>query len=216
MFDVMIKDLQGGGAESLTKTISTLMNVAMKIEQEKALRVGSHGFDPLDARGEPVYNVKLLNDTETAGECLEIMEAYGGKERMIREVGNPVLPGFTAGKIRWLKKNRPEVYEKLARILLPHDYINYYLTGRYFTEVGDASGTAYFDIYKKRWSGEVLKAIDPDTDLYQKLPEVIGNCTIGGYLTEERSRDLGLPAGIPVFFRRRRQHDGGYRDGCGA
>ena len=157
-----------------------------------------HGFVPLDARGKPVYNVKLWNDTEAAVECLEIMEAYGGRERMIREVGNPVLPGFTAGKILWLKKNRPEAYEKLDRILLPHDFLNYYLTGSCFTEAGDASGTAYFDIYKKRWSKEVLEAIDPDTDLYRKLPEVIESCAIGGYLTEERSRELGLPSGLPV------------------
>lgn len=157
-----------------------------------------HGFVPLDEEGEPVYNVKLWNDTETAPECRQIMDAYGGQQKLIREVGNPVLPGFTAGKLLWLKKNRPDAYAMLAHILLPHDFINYYLTGKYYTEPGDASGTAYFNIYTRKWSREVLEAIDPDTDLFSKLPEVIDNHQLGGFLTGERARETGLPAGIPV------------------
>ncbi|MCF7914349.1 MAG: xylulokinase [Spirochaetaceae bacterium] len=170
--------------------------------KQTAVAVGvsgqQHGFVPLDKNGTPVYNVKLWNDTETYEECEQITAAYGGKEKLVHEVGNPILPGFTAGKILWLKKNKPEAYSQLARILLPHDYINYYLTGRYFTEPGDASGTAYFNIYSKTWAAKVLKAIDPDTDLYAKLPKIINNNEIGGKLTGERAAEFGLPKGIPV------------------
>jgi len=157
-----------------------------------------HGLVPLDADGAPVYNVKLWNDTETTEECAQITKAYGDEKRLIREIGNPILPGFTAGKILWLKKNEPEAYARLAHILLPHDYINYFLTGEFFTEPGDASGTAYFNIYTKNWSPEVLKSIDPDNDLLSKLPRIINNRKIGGRLTQERAFELGLPAGIPV------------------
>jgi len=157
-----------------------------------------HGCVPLDAEGAPVYNVKLWNDTETAAECAEITAAFGGEDQLIKQVGNPILPGFTAGKILWLKRHQAQAYQRLAHILLPHDYLNYYLTGKYYTEAGDASGTAYFNIYTRNWSQSVLEAIDSDNDLLSKLPVLIENHAIGGRLLPERAEQLGLPAGIPV------------------
>lgn len=157
-----------------------------------------HGFVPLDEKGRGVYNAKLWNDTETAQECREITEAFGGEAELIKRTGNAVLPGFTAGKVRWLKKHQPEAYRKLAHILLPHDFINYHLTGEIFTEAGDASGTAFFDVYKRKWSRDVLRAVDPDTDLYSKLPELRESSQIAAVLSADRAKEYGLPPGIPV------------------
>ena len=65
---------------------------------------------------------------------------------MVEIIGNSIAAGFTASKILWIKQNEPENYLRLAKVLLPHDYINYWLTGEKKTECGDASGTAYFDV----------------------------------------------------------------------
>jgi len=83
-----------------------------------------HGFVPLAANGDVLAPVKLWCDTSTMAECKQITDNFGGVERCIAEVGNAVLPGYTASKIRWLKNHRPDEYTRLASILLPHDYIN--------------------------------------------------------------------------------------------
>src|SRR6185369_6690882 len=88
-----------------------------------------HGFVPLDAHGDVIRPAKLWCDTSTAVECAEIMDLLGGFKETIRLLGNAVLPGFTASKILWLKKHEPKNYQRLATVLLPHDYLNYWLTG---------------------------------------------------------------------------------------
>ncbi|MDC7125429.1 MAG: xylulokinase [Spirochaetales bacterium] len=157
-----------------------------------------HGFVPLNSDGKPVYNVKLWNDVSTTSECLEITERFGGKEKLVEKVGNPVLPGYTAPKVLWLKNNMPEAYKELAHILLPHDYINYFLTNEYTAEYGDASGTAFFDVRKRVWSKEVLKALDPERDLMPLLPRLIEADESAGKVSKQASEYLGIPEGVPV------------------
>jgi len=127
-----------------------------------------HGFVPLDKEGEVIRPAKLWCDTSTAAECEEITEKLGGLKQTIRALGNAVLPGFTASKILWLKEHEPKNYLRLATVLLPHDYLNFWLTGEKTMEYGDASGTALLDVRKRKWSEAVLKAIDPA--LAGKLP----------------------------------------------
>ncbi|MDR2901423.1 MAG: xylulokinase, partial [Treponema sp.] len=88
-----------------------------------------HGFVPLDKDGNALYNVKLWNDTSTAEECDILTKAAGGDEAVIAEVCNLMLPGFTAPKIFWLKRHKPEAFAKLHYIMLPHNYLNYLLCG---------------------------------------------------------------------------------------
>ena len=111
-----------------------------------------HGFVPLDKAGEVIRPAKLWCDTSTAAECDEITEKLGGLKKTIRTLGNAVLPGFTASKILWLKKHEPKNYQRLATVLLPHDYLNFWLTGQKVMEYGDASGTALLDVRKRKWS----------------------------------------------------------------
>src|SRR5690606_12203250 len=86
---------------------------------------------------------------------------------------NPILAGYTASKLPWTRKHRPDVYARLASILLPHDYLNFVLTGRRWCEHGDASGTGWLDVRTRRWSPALLEATDPDRDLAACLPPLV-------------------------------------------
>lgn len=157
-----------------------------------------HGFVALNAAGEVIAPVKLWCDTSTEAECREITRAVGGRARSIELAGNPVLPGYTASKIRALAKNQPDTYERLATILLPHDYLNFYLTEERVMEAGDASGTGVFNVRNRRWSSAMLEAIDPERDLGECLPEVRTANGIIGRLCPAAADELGLPADTPV------------------
>ncbi|MCH3917497.1 MAG: xylulokinase [Spirochaetia bacterium] len=157
-----------------------------------------HGFVALDAAGKPLVPVKLWCDTSTAGQCVELTEKLGGKERVFALLGNQILPGYTASKILALKEHDKKTYAKLRHILLPHDFINYFLTGEFVMEQGDASGTALFDVRNRKWSKPVLAAIDAERDLSECLPRVIACTEEAGRVTEKTAALLGIPAGILV------------------
>jgi xylulokinase len=108
-----------------------LKRARARADEVKAMGVSGqqHGFVPLDAQGEVIRPAKLWCDTTTAAECEEIMAAVGGVKATIRALGNAVLPGFTASKILWLKRREPRNFKRLATVLLPHDYLNHWLTG---------------------------------------------------------------------------------------
>ncbi len=131
-----------------------------------------HGMVPLDAEGEVIRPAKLWCDTATAAQCKTITERLGGNRTAVAKTGNSIAAGFTASKVLWLREKEPRNYERLATILLPHDYINFWLSGERATDFGDASGTAYFDVSSRQWSGEALKAIDSSGKLEQCLPRL--------------------------------------------
>src|SRR5262249_28734017 len=120
----------------------------------------------------------------------------GGLKKTIRALGNAVLPGFTASKILWLKKNEPKNYQRLATVLLPHDYLNFWLTGEKVMEYGDASGTALLDVRKRKWSSAALEAIDPE--LVEKLPPLASSDKPAGKLQPSTARLLDLNPGVLV------------------
>lgn len=155
-----------------------------------------HGFVPLDADGEVIRPAKLWCDTTTTTECEEITGQLGGVKKTMRTLGNAMLPGFTAPKILWLKKHEPKNFAKLATILLPHDYLNFWLTGEATMEYGDASGTALLDVRKRKWAATVLDAIDPE--LADKLPPLISSDQPAGQLQANTARALGLNPGVLV------------------
>jgi len=156
-----------------------------------------HGFVPLDAAGNVLAPAKLWCDTSTGKECDEIMAAAGGAARCIALAGNPVLPGYTASKLPWTRKHRPEAYAALATILLPHDYVNFWLTGERWMEHGDASGTGWLDVRARTWSAAMLAATDPDRDLAACLPPLVAaNASFRIYASI--AAELGLPAGVRV------------------
>jgi xylulokinase len=109
-----------------------------------------------------------------------------------------VLTGYTAPKIRWLRKHHPNRYREMAQIMLPHDYLNFVLTGVAAMEHGDASGTALLDVRSRRWSRALLQAVDPERDLADCLPPLVDAGSVIGTVTEAAAQRFGLPAGIPV------------------
>jgi xylulokinase len=157
-----------------------------------------HGFVPIDKDGRVIRAVKLWCDTSTQSQCDRINKNAGGKEQIIKDAGNPVLAGYTASKILWLKENHKDLYDKMVTILLPHDYLNFRLTGQKVMEYGDASGTALLDVRKRQWSEEVLNALDPVRDLRASLPKLIEAHEPAGYVTAEASALFGIPEGILV------------------
>jgi xylulokinase len=155
-----------------------------------------HGFVPLDKDGQVIRPAKLWCDTSTAAECEEITAKLGGLNPTIRALGNAVLPGFTASKILWLRKHEPRNYARLATVFLPHDYLNFWLTGNRLMEYGDASGTALLDVRCRNWSRAVLNAIDPA--LEAKLPPLIRSDQPAGVLQPSTAKQLGLNAGTLI------------------
>lgn len=149
-----------------------------------------HGFVPLDANGKVIRPAKLWCDTSTAPQCDELRKRLGGHESVIAIVGNDILPGFTAPKILWLKQNEPENFNRLARVALPHDFLNLRLTGDLRMEYGDASGTALLDVRRRVWSSEVCQAIDDS--LLDKLPEVGSSRKAAGMLRRDLAASWGL------------------------
>lgn len=118
-----------------------------------------HGLVALDAEQRVLRPAILWNDQRTGAECAEI-ERLIGLERLIQLTGNRALPGFTAPKLLWLRRHEPEVYERIVHVLLPKDFVRLRLFGRLATDAADASGTLLFDVAGRRWSEEVLAALE--------------------------------------------------------
>ncbi|MBS0633428.1 MAG: xylulokinase [Verrucomicrobia bacterium] len=169
-----------------------------KAKQVRGIGVSGqqHGFVPLDAHGQVIRPAKLWCDTSTTAECAIITKKLGGPKAAIRKTGNLILPGFTAPKILWLKRNEPANYKKLRHVLLPHDFLNFHLTGNYFMEYGDASGSALMDVRKRAWSAEAIKAID--RNLADWLPELSESDAAAGTLRPELAKKYGLSMEVVV------------------
>lgn len=156
-----------------------------------------HGFVPVDAAGEVLAPAKLWCDTSTTAECAQVMDAVGGAAQTIALAGNPILAGYTASKLPWTKTHRPEAYARLATILLPHDYLNFVLTGERFCEWGDASGTGWLDVRTRTWSKELLHVTDADRDLAACLPPIAPPHALFD-IDPAMAAQLGLPATVKV------------------
>jgi xylulokinase len=146
-----------------------------------------HGLVCLDERDRVLRPAILWNDQRTAAECAEIEERVG-LERLISLTGNRALPGFTAPKLVWLRRHEPEVYARIRRISLPKDYVRLRLTGEWAIDAADASGTLLFDVARRRWSEEVLSALEISRDW---LPPVHESTEIAG-AGDQQAAALGV------------------------
>jgi xylulokinase len=175
----MVPGLAAGASEQDPATWVRAMDTALaealkeaRIDPGKVVSLGvsgqQHGFVALDAKGRPLRPAKLWNDTSTVAEAEAIASALGGKKAFIERLGIALAVGFTASKILWLKRHEPERFEKLATVLLPHNYLNFLLTGRAHMDYGDASGTGLMDVRRRRWDEAAVAAVDEG--LRTKLP----------------------------------------------
>lgn len=153
-----------------------------------------HGLVLLDDDGEVLRPAILWNDQRTGPECEAITERVG-REQVVEHTGNPVLPGFTAPKIEWVRTHEPDVYDRTAAFLLPKDYVRYRLTGTRATDVSDASGTSLFDVEHRRWSEAMCEAVGvPEA----WRPTVTESATASARIHEDAAAATGLPEGTPV------------------
>jgi xylulokinase len=143
-----------------------------------------HGLVALDASDAVIRPAILWNDGRTAAECAEIEERVGF-DRLVELTGNRALTGFTAPKLLWLRTHEPEHYARIAHMLLPKDYVRLRLCGEHAIDVADASGTLLFDVARRRWSDEVVAALDLDPAW---LPPALESAEVSGH----------TPDGVPV------------------
>lgn len=155
-----------------------------------------HGLVLLDVANGIVRPAKLWCDTSTTAQCAELTKVLGGEQRVVELTGNAMLPGYTAPKILWVRQNEPQNWSETAAILLPHDYINWWLTGVKSMEYGDASGTALLDVKTRTWSQPVLDAVAPG--LAEKLPPLRHSSEPAGALRSELCAKWHLASSVVV------------------
>jgi xylulokinase len=155
-----------------------------------------HGLVTLDARNEPIRPAKLWCDTSTGPQAEKLNKAFGATEQLISRTGNIMVPGYTAPKLLWLKENEPHNFRRIRTVLLPHDYINSWLTGERQMEYGDASGTGLLDVQTRQWHRPLFDFIDKN--LFSKFPPLGSSMRPAGLLRDSLRQEWGLSGEILV------------------
>jgi xylulokinase len=140
-----------------------------------------HGLVALDEHDRVLRPALLWNDQRTAAEVEEIEARLGGVEGLVAATGNRALTGFTAPKLLWMSRHEPALYERVAGVLLPKDYVRLKLCGEHATDVSDASGTLWFDVGSRAWSPRVLEALSVPVEW---LPAALESAVISGTTTD--------------------------------
>ncbi|GLC33181.1 hypothetical protein PLESTF_000150600 [Pleodorina starrii] len=177
-----------GGEEAVKEATAEALR---GVDSSRVVGIGvsgqQHGLVVLGDEGQVLRPAKLWCDSESAEEARELSQKFGWT----------LVPSFTITKLLWLQRHEPEVFAATRCVLLPHDFINTWMTGRRVMECGDASGTGVLDVAGRRWDLDAMDAVDPRVrTLFPPLissPEEV----VGGLLPEVAS-ELGLPAGVLV------------------
>lgn len=179
------------------KSIRTVLNES-GAAREDICAVGltgqMHGLVLLDEQGEVLRPSILWNDQRTGAQCDQIRERIGF-EKLVQITGNDALTGFTAPKILWVQQKEPEVYSRIAHVLLPKDYVRYRLTGDFAIDKAGGAGTILFDIRKRNWSSELLQALDINQDW---MPDTFEGTAVTGQISASAAQEAGLMEGTPV------------------
>ncbi len=150
-----------------------------------------HGATLLDAAGEVLRPCILWNDTRSHVEAAQLDD----DPRFRAITGNIVFPGFTAPKLVWVRKNEPEIFAKVAKVLLPKDYLRFWLTGEYISEMSDSAGTSWLDTARRDWSDELLAA----TELRrEQMPALVEGSEAGGTLKQALASEWGMTGPVVV------------------
>jgi len=161
-----------------------------------------HGLVALDGANRVLRPAKLWNDTESAPDAERLRARLeGGAAAWATATGSVPVASFTITKLAWLRREEPEVWARLARVLLPHDWLTFRLTGAFVTDRGDASGTGYWSPAEGRWRTDLLTLVDDavdEGDWAARLPRVLGPEEPAGTLTDGAASALGLAPGTVV------------------
>ncbi len=150
-----------------------------------------HGATLLDKQDQVLTPAILWNDGRSAQECVELEQLVPNSREI---TGNLMMPGFTAPKLKWVAKHQPQVFEKIAKVLLPKDYLRLLLTGEYGSDMSDASGTMWLDVAKRDWNQALLHACGLDRD---NMPTLFEGNQITGYLRKELAQSWKMNE-VPV------------------
>ena len=151
-----------------------------------------HGAVLLNERHDVLRPAILWNDTRASAECTELMRDHPAWPQV---VGSLVMPGFTAPKLRWVAKHESALFAKVAKVLLPKDYLRFNLTGEFVTDMSDASGTAWLDMAQRDWSEPLLER----TGLTRAhMPRLVEGSAASGVLRDDVARQLGLQGTVIV------------------
>ncbi|MGI6879546.1 xylulokinase [Microbacterium sp. gxy059] len=186
--------------EALRRCTASLRAQGVELGDIAAVSVAGqcHGLVPLDGAGEAIRPVKLWNDTTSSPQTSRLLDRVG-REEFARRVGSVPTAAFTIGKLAWLLEEEPETIARLARVVLPHDYLTYRLTGEFATDRSEASGTGYFDAVRMRYDHDLLRECFGSALAWEGLfPEVRGPSETAGQVTRDAAEALGLRSGIPV------------------
>ena len=153
-----------------------------------------HGLVILDKDDNVLRPAILWNDGRSTEET-DYLNNVIGKEKLSKLTANIAFAGFTAPKILWVKNNEPEIFEKIAKIMLPKDYISYMLSGNFSTDYSDASGMLLLDVKNKKWSKEMIDICSISEDM---LPKLYESYEAVGTIKSELAKELGLNEGIKI------------------
>ncbi len=154
-----------------------------------------HGLVLLDEDGEVLRPAILWNDGRAQAQCDTIRQRLGGLDALVAATGNDAFAGFTAPKLLWVREHEPDVYARVAQVLLPKDYVRYCMTGAYATDRAGAGGTLLLDLGTRDWSEAVLDALDVPRDW---LPPTHEGPEVTGEVSSEAAEATGLRAGTPI------------------
>ncbi len=178
--------------------VSGVQELTAECDRTQVAGIGAggqmHGLVALDAQDKVLRPAILWNDGRTQEET-DYLNDVIGKEKLSEYTGNIAFAGFTAPKILWMKKHEPELFAKIAKIMLPKDYVNYMLTGVNCTDYSDASGMLLLDVKNKCWSKEMLE-ICGITEA--QMPKLFESYEVVGTLKKEMADKLGLPETVKV------------------
>ncbi|MCF4996756.1 xylulokinase [Pseudomonas syringae] len=181
--------------QAFTKATRQALSAA-NVDGQAILGIGvsgqQHGLVLLDDQGQVLRPAKLWCDTETSPENDRLLTHLGGEQGSLERLGVVIAPGYTVSKLLWTKEQHPDIFSRIARVLLPHDYLNFWLTGRSCSEYGDASGTGYFNVRSRQWDLQLLRDIDPSGRLQSALPELIDAHQAVGTLLPSIAEQLGI------------------------
>jgi xylulokinase len=153
-----------------------------------------HGLVLLDGQGTVVRPALIWCDQRSQKQ-VDWINDTAGRDMVLEQTANPVLTGFTAPKLLWVRDHDPKSYERARQVLLPKDYVRFRLTGEYAGDVSDASGTALFDVVQRRWAEPLIERLGIDRSW---LPRVVESAEVTGKITPQAAARTGLKAGTPV------------------
>ena len=181
-------------AATAIKGVLTTSGVSGRDIKGVGLSGQMHGLVMLDRSGS-VIRPSLIWCDQRSQPQVDFINRTVGKERVLASIANPVLTGFTLPKLLWVRDHEPQHFERMRKMLLPKDYVRFWLTGEFATEVSDASGTALLNVVNRRWSFDMTDALGLDRDI---LPSVHESTEVSGVISTHAAELTGLAAGTPV------------------